>query len=230
MFYSLAIIAICYSLSFLHPLNTLAFGQNKNNTSLKSYLGQIPEVNLAKVPSRNASRNNDEQLQRRNTAIYMNERAVDDNTKPMIDMIWFVEGDDHYTSYLGKDHTINKPGRLAVKEEINMIMEELKDTADLRIGVWQHNNRDFEGHTLFTDEDIEELEEYNDDKEVKRFWHFKMLYDKDRGTQLLHFAYLFLTYGIPSNYNTYFDIDAPKNPSDDKIHDFFRNGGGGGGV
>ncbi|MCY4444260.1 MAG: hypothetical protein OXC44_05640, partial [Proteobacteria bacterium] len=224
--YSLAVLALCSSLIFLHPFHTVAFGQNKNRAPLKTYFGKIPQLELTKVPSREDVRISNIQTQRTDNRIYMNERAVDGNTKPMIDMIWFVEGNDHYTSHDGNAYTINKPGRLAVKEEIKMIMEGLKDTADLQIGVWQHNNRDFKDHTLFTDTDIEGLQTNSKDYYGTDFYNFKMLYDKDRGTQLLHFAYLFLTYGIPSNYNTYFNIDAPINPSDDKIHDFFRNGGG----
>ncbi|MCY4443716.1 MAG: hypothetical protein OXC44_02815, partial [Proteobacteria bacterium] len=173
--------------------HSIAFG---NDGLVKQIHGKMPNessADLSAISSQKDFRVDDKQIvgssDVRTQIFTMDKMANTYYHKPTIDMVWFV---DHPMNGLTPDNS----GRSYVKDEIKLIIRNLKDVVDLRIALYALSHPT----VMFDSQEIKDwnrkLKDANDeDRNSKdRFFQFGNFFEP---SQLLKNAYLWLTFGIP---------------------------------
>ncbi|MCY4444047.1 MAG: hypothetical protein OXC44_04525, partial [Proteobacteria bacterium] len=177
------------------PFHSMAFSQDNTVRHISGPMPKESVNNLSEVSSRTESRKNDTQLQRGDGLepwIIDSEDVEKSYHRPVIDMVWFV---DHPMGNQASD----TGGRSFVKNEINHIIDELKDHVELKVALYAFSTH----KSMFSISEIRTLNNnfkkaYPKSKEKNRFFKFGNFFEP---SQLLRNAYLWLTFGIPAHYD-----------------------------
>ncbi|MCY4444234.1 MAG: hypothetical protein OXC44_05505, partial [Proteobacteria bacterium] len=198
----ITIVLFC-SVVVVFPFNSLAFSQDGPVKKISGNMPKESSDNLSGISSRKYYRVDNQQLLSSSDVITqsftMDEIANTYYRKPTIDMVWFV---DHPMNGLTPDNS----GRSYVKDEIELIIRNLKGVVDLKIALYAL----LHPRVMFNSQEIgdwnRKLKEANgegpDSKD--RFFQFANFFEP---SQLLKNAYLWLTFGIPDRENITFSSE-----------------------